>query len=544
MRKQKRFWIHLSVISFFIFATLTFFGPLLQNFSAKIIDDYDGLLITWSLNRVIQNFPNWPEKLMQGNIFYPHPHSHAYSDAFITDGLIALPFVKITGQPLVAFNINLIISQILLLYFSFLFLSEISGNSAVNFLLSLVFAFSQIRLHYLGHLQMFSLYWVPLAGYALLRFAKSSKIIYLYVFFLAFLAQTLNSFLPGCFIIFLFLALHLIKVDLRKAINKNFIHFLTGTVLSAIVLFPFVRIYLNVSKIFNYVRPIRDVIHFSLSPQEIFLPKFFSPVLILVFLVSLALLLTSKESPPAGGPPRRWLFVTAFFLLMAFGPFLHWYKKTLPIPLPYLIFYYLVPGFKGFRTPSRWIFMVGFSAVAFAAVVIDKWLFKKPETFRRLFYFGTIVLLLYYTKVPKNYFEVPKKAQYPKVYSWLKEQPGQVIVEIPIYYWGDFVYGKREVYRMLYSLEHKKKMVNGYSGFSPPEWEELVIYLRKKIPQMESLLKLRNIGVDYLIVHETEFKDLWPDDFKERFVAIEESNQLREIYNDGKDLVYEFQKIN
>jgi hypothetical protein len=49
--------------------------------------------------------------------------------------------------------------------------------------------------------------------------------------------------------------------------------------------------------------------------------------------------------------------------------------------------------------------------------------------------------------------------------------------------------------------------------------------------------------VDYLVIHEPEFKDLWPEDFKERQVAIKESNQLREIYNDGKDLVYEFRKI-
>ena len=540
---SKRVLFNLLILLLLILVNLLFFWPLFKNISSLIIDDYDGLMITWSLNRVVQNIPNFP-KLMEGNIFYPFKYSHAYSDAFITDGLIALPFIKLFEEPVTGFNINLVISQVLVLYFTFLFLSILCQNWILSFLLSLVFGFSQIRVHYLGHLQMFSLYWIPLAGFALMKFAKSSKFIYLFLFFIAFLCQTLNSFLPGYFVIFLFLSLFLGDLKIRKAVGNNLIYFLIGCFVTGIILFPIIRIYLTVSKTFSYVRPIQDVIHFSLSPEEIF-TKFFSPTLILLFVTSLILYFTSEESIRS---PRRWysltfLGVAVGSFIMALGPALHFFGKTLkigslPIPLPYAFFYYLIPGFKGFRTPSRWIFMFGLGAICFIAIATEKFLKKKSKSIKILIYLLISVSLITFTKITKTYFKVPTENQYSEIYSWLEKQPGQVIIELPIYYWGDLDLGKREVYRMLFSLKHQKKMVNGYSGFSPPEWEELVIYLRDSFPSKESILKIKGLKVDYLIVHEDEFKDLWPKDFQEKISSLKESDILKEEYRKGKDVVY------
>lgn len=537
----KSLLLNLVVFFIFVLVTLIFFKPVISKMSSAIIDDYDGLMITWSLNRIIQRFPASPKKLMQGNIFYPYPYSHAYSDAFITDALIALPFVKATKEPLVAFNINLIISQALLLFFTYLFLSEFCQNFILSIMLALVFSFSSIRLHYLQHLQMFSLYWVPLSGISLMRFAKSGKIFFLYLFFFAFLAQILNSFLSGYFIIFLFLTLYLTEVALRKAINKHIKHFIVGTLLISFILYPLVKVYFYVSGFFGYVRPIRDVIHFSLSPEEIF-SKFFSPNLIFLFIFSLGYFLSKKKKEKE---ILVFLFMTIAAFVLALGPVLHFLGQTLrfgslPIPLPYTVFYYFIPGFKGFRTPSRWIFMFGFGAITFSALMLEKFLKKKAKLTKFLIYLLIVISVVIFTKVPKNYISVPAKNQYPQIYSWLKNQPGEVIVEIPIYFWGDFVFGGREVYRMLYGLEHGKKMVNGYSGFSPPEWEEFVLFLRKYFPEEESLLKLKNIGVDYLVIHRDELKDLWPKDFEERVSQLEKSKSLKQIYNNKTDFVYEF----
>lgn len=542
--KKENFLRLLIVLLVFISVSLIYFKPIAVEPSSKIIDDYDGLLITWSLNRVIKDFPetllrrglSWPKEFFTGNTFYPYPYSHAYSDAFITDGLIALPFVKLFSEPVLAFNINLIVGQILFLFFTYLFLFKISDNFILSFLLSLIWGFSPIRFQYLGHLQTYSLYWVPLAGYFLLNFFSSKKRIYLYLFLFIFLLQTLNSFLPGYFIIFVFLILLLTKEGAVKTLKENSLSFFVGLSVVLLVLFPVIKIYWSISETFKYERPIKDAIHFSLSPEEL-LTKYPSLVLLTLFAASCFIYFFLKKLRKNSLP---FLFISLSGLVMSFGPFLHWFKKTLLIPLPYFVFYYLIPGFKGFRTPSRWIFLFGFGAIAFVSAMMSVFLKKRSKKFRAAFYLILAFLVIISTKFPGNYSSVPVVKDYPTVYSWLKTQPGEVIIELPIYYWGDFRFGKRETYRMLYSLSHGKKMVNGYSGFSPPEWEKLVINLRQNFPSEETLTKIKLIGVNYLVIHEQEFKDFWPENFQEKIAFLKKTKDLREIYRKDSEVVYAF----
>jgi hypothetical protein len=54
---------------------------------------------------------------------------------------------------------------------------------------------------------------------------------------------------------------------------------------------------------------------------------------------------------------------------MSLGPVLKWSSQTikifhLPIPLLYTIFYYVFPGFNGFRTPSRFMLLFAFAIIS------------------------------------------------------------------------------------------------------------------------------------------------------------------------------------
>lgn len=544
---------------FFLFLTIIYFFPLVKNINNLIVDDYDGLLITWSLNRVAKELPetiitrgfSWPEFFFNGNIFYPYFRSHAYSDAFITDGLMAAPFLRLFSEPIAAFNINILLGQWLFLFFTFLLLSEISGNYFLSVLLAAAFGFSNFRFQYLGHLQTFTLYWIPLGFWSLLKYfaypekypaKKITGKVYLIFFFFAFLAQTLNSFLPGFFLIFIFGILLSVKREAWKKLKNDWRIFLICFFLVCLILLPVIGIYQSVSREFNYVRPISDAIHFSLSPEEIF-TRFFNWPLGLLFLVSVFFFFKTEQTERKKDLP----FILILFsgLIMALGPFLHWFKKTLLIPLPYIFFYYFIPGFKGFRTPSRWIFLFGLGMVVFIASVLKdrpKNNLKKEKLFFCFFYFLVIFLGMISFKPPEKYFSIPKKENYPPVYSRLKNLPEAVILELPIYYWGDFQFGKREPLRMIYSLEHGKKTVNGYSGFSPPEWESLVIKLRRDFLSKDNLANIKAIGVNYLVIHEEEFKDLWPEDYENKIAFLNKSKELKEIFRKDGNVIYEFEK--
>lgn len=535
----------------FVFITSVFFWPLLKRISTQTVTEIDALNLTWNLNTVIKNFPAWPEKLMEGNIYYPYRYSAAYTDPLLTDSLFALPITKLLNEPLVAFNFNLILGQILFVFFTFIFLFELSANLFLALMLSLIFSFSPLRLHYfyVGHLNMFTLYWLPLAGFFLLRLAKTNKPVFIYLFSLAFTLQTFNSFLAGYFIIFFAFGLFLIKKELFLVFKKKWHHFLIAGLLSGVLLFPLLQLYFKISRLYGFSRSIRDAIHFSLSPEEVFGLNFLSPALFVVFLVSLIIFFLKKKKR---GEEFAFLAMTFFFLFIAFGPALHWQKETVkvnflgnnfPVPLPYTVFYYFLPGFKGFRTPSRWIFPFGFSAMAFSALIIGNSLQKMNGKKRNLFYLSVILLFAVDFKIPGRYFGFSKKADYPAVYHWLKNQPDGAILEIPIFYWGDGEDGKYESAQMIYGLYHQKKTVGGYSSFTPKEWEDLIVLLKKELPSDEALAKLKKINVDYLVIHLNEAKDFWGNDFQKKINQVDLNKDLMKVYGEDKALVYKFKNL-
>lgn len=542
MIKKNNLFKELIILIFFIFFTAWYFKPLLLHFSSSLPDNYDGLFITWSINRMAQNLPSLPGELLTGNIFYPHPYSHAYSDPFLTAGLIAQPFLKINPEPLIAFNINLLLGQILTLYFTYLFLVQLIKDRVTSFVLSLVFSFSLIHLHYIPHLHTFSIQLLPLAGFCLLKLGETKKAFWLYVWAGTFIFQALNSFLPGYFILFLSTGLYFFNSDLKKAIKKNLKHLIITSLIIFIALFPILNIYLKVSKHFNYVRPITEVIHFSLSPEEI-ITKFFSPILYLLFAISLIHFLQQKKKNKSSA---FYLLLSTLCFIISLGPALHWMRKTIKIPfhilpagrqvpLPYIFLYFFAPGFKGFRTPSRWVLMMALTMTAFSSIELKN-ILKKIKVPALI-----LILLLFLITLPqcKHYVSIPQIKEYPPVYSWLKNQDKKVIIELPINTWGKTEENKQEVYRMLYSLLHQKTLVNGYSGYIPEEYNQLVALLRNNFPSQEAIDKLKSMNVDLIILHQDEYAKIWQEKTREKKEQLDVLRGIKLIKTINQDLVYE-----
>ena len=88
-----------------------------------------------------------------------------------------------------------------------------------------------------------------------------------------------------------------------------------------------------------------------------------------------------------------------------------------------------------------------------------------------------------------------------------------------------------ELLRMIYSLEHGKRLANGYSGFFPPEWEKIVASSHKDFPDGKFGSLMKQIGVDYLIVH----KRLLTEEKKER---LESQNNGKRVWEDGETSVF------
>ena len=58
---------------------------------------------------------------------------------------------------------------------------------------------------------------------------------------------------------------------------------------------------------------------------------------------------------------------------------------------------------------------------------------------------------------------------------------------------------------MYWSTVHWQPLVNGYSGFSPPDYAETATRL-EKFPDDRSVDRLRRLNVRYIVVHEAFYK--------------------------------------
>ncbi len=415
----------------------------------------DGELLIWIMNQ---------KKLFDGNIFYPYKNTLAYSDRMLLSQFTSRLSVLLTGNPGVAFGVNLVLGQVLTLVIIYLFWVYEFKNPATAVMGVAAFALSQIRMEYQVHLQMWNMqYW--LLG-TLLLWSKP-KPWQMVVGFILLGLQFWESPLPVYFALLVIGARYLV---FRYKINK---HHVLGFVLMVLIIFPMARAYINVSREFGITRDIREAAHNAISIDDLW-GHFMSPALFVLFLIALPKL-NLKDAKV-----KAMLLVLVISFILALGPALKWQGNTvkiwnIPIPLPYAVTYYLVPGFSAFRTPSRWLFVSGFAASGLIAFGLSKYRLSRPN-------FLLLMAIVFLTgKTVNNIRELPTPNSFPVVYKWLKDQPGQIILEMPRYTWAQ---EDKLTYRMYYSLLHNKSMVDGYSGFTPPQ--------------------VTPLNIDYTIVHLDE----------------------------------------
>ncbi len=429
-----------------ILLALIFTWPLVLNLNTLILNKQDGLLITWILNWNISHPFDY-----NTNIFYPFKNTLAFSEVmFPLAFLTAIP-VKIFQEPLLAYNLSFLLALVLTPLSMYLLLK--------NVLIALIFTYSPIFLGYTAHLQLLNFWPVILAIYFLIN-----KKFWLFAIFVPIAATTSVLFTY-------FLLLVTITQSILTKNLKSILYFGVGGVL----FLPFLLPYFSVSREFHYVRPLTDAIHNSL----------YIPILFFILLVPLIF-----------AKPRLFPVIAISSFILALGPALHLVKDTVhigpipAIPLPYTIFYYLLPGFSGLRTPSRWIILAFFALCVFFSIKI-----KRP-----LFYVF-ILLIFIVTRTPFKYQEVPKLREFPPEQVWLKNNfAGAPTIQFPIYGWWNEPGVTEETLRMYYSTIHWHPMYNGYSGFSPKDWEEKVIWLQKEFPSPQAVEYLKGLKIKLILV--------------------------------------------
>lgn len=239
----------------------------------------------------------------------------------------------------------------------------------------------------------------------------------------------------------------------------------------------------------------------------------------LVFFAILAAARILSAKLPRSGTPRppfsaAQTNVLGYAALCLLGVLLTFGPKG-----PYLFLYEYVPGFKAVRVSSRFDICVMFGLAVLAGFGLKAVTARmKPAGRTAAAAALSVLVLAEFLSIPIQYHPVSVKKDITPVYRWLAEnRKPDVLVELPFPFY-DMGTASEEAARMYFSTYHWFPLVNGYSGYFPPLYNELC--RRWEMLPLEQLIDdFQAIGVRYVIVHFDEIAESERPYFGERFEA-------------------------
>jgi hypothetical protein len=233
-------------------------------------------------------------------------------------------------------------------------------------------------------------------------------------------------------------------------------------------------------------------------------------------------------------PTAFFVMMTAFAIVMSFGPIVHAKDRVVLDANLYDLFYRYVPGFDGLRVPARFGMIVALGLAVLAGFAVTP---RMAPAAVALILLESVAAPLPVDQNPPDY-KRPGLAALPDlqrvappVYGFVRGLPeGSAIVELPL---GEPAFDVRYMY---YSTRHWRSLVNGYTGGLPKDYEFLDQMLQDLFTRPERAWSaLRRSGATHAIVHESYYAD-------GRGVQVSEwlrSNRAREIARFGPDRVFQ-----
>lgn len=536
----------------------------------------DPSLNTWAMAWNAHSILTDPLNLFNANIFYPFTeNSLALSEHLFANNIVSLPIIILTDNPILAYNAVFLISFILSGFGMFLLVHYHTEDRYSAFLAGTAFAFCVVRFSHLGHLQLLSVQWTPLALLYLDKFLWRSNFKNFILFWLFYILQILSSWYSAVYItitVTLYLIYYFFRYsEVRKLIADRDFLYQTAIfiLLTIVVMIPFSLPYIHVAQEYGFIRSISeselfsaDVMDYFLTPPNNMLYGDFSkpiqegrnwgehslfPGLMVIILSIYGLL--NKNRPGIKTIKQTiyqnkysakgcFLLIGVVAFVMSLGPYFYFFGQNTGIPLPYKFFYETVPIFGSMRVPSRFGIIVMLSLSVLAGYGLAK-LLRGLNTNKKIIISSlfTLFIILESLYIPLGVPTIQTGEDIPEIYRWLGQEEGEfAVVELPTGYFtpdgNNLHYDTKYMY---FSTYHWKKLVNGYSGFFPPYYIELLHHLQS-FPSDESITRLEDVGVRYVIIHSAEIKENEWDNIKN---SLENYKDRIEFVNKcGQDYVY------
>ena len=533
-------WI---VAAAYLLLTLVFTYPLSIHPASTIIwRNADTDLFMWTLAWNTHAIVQQPLAIFDANIYYPYPHTLAYSENLLGSTIFAAPVLWTTDNPVLALNVVALSSVFLCGLGGYLLGRRLGLHWLSAFLCGVVFAFAPSRFYRITQLHLTTVQWMPFTLAYLHGYFDDGRRRDLRIAIAFFSLQVLTSghgavFLvvaAGCLVAFRLALGRSIEplTQLPRDVGLIGIALLLPTLLIAI---PYRAVQIEMG-LRRALAESPSAVSFLASPTHVqaFVLSFFPdakvmerasallfPGFLTIALAAIAFVPRGASAPPQARDRAFYGLLTVAVLLLATG-----------IAWPYV---YWLPGMNFTRAPSRFMILATLTLAVLAAMGLERLRALVSPAWRNAAAFAVIALFLVeFNGVP---FEVIEhEVKLPAADRWLAGQPTPfVVAEAPVQ-----MLDRYQTAYMLHSRAHWQRTIHGYSGMRP-ELHERLFRLLGRFPDTDSIDTLENLGVKYVVVHIDQYYEPgeWPA--VEKRLA-EYSSRLTLEYQDRTARVYSLRR--
>ena len=440
--------------------------------------------------------------LFDANIFYPDPATLTYSDSIILPSLTAAPLLWLGVHPAVAYTL-LFHSGFLLSGVALYALARVLGFGGPGaWVAAVLFCLSPYRIAHYSHLELQMAQWMPLALLAADRLLTTGRTRYLIFLGLAIAAQWYSSMYYGMFLM-AFTAAYALVLAISWRSARRFGATIAGIALGFAIALPLVLVYASAAP-GRGTRPIAAITTFSAAPRDYLQPSPRSaaygrirrgepnaerdlfPGLAPVALAAVGAI------PPLGATRLAILAAGVVAFDGSLGLNGHWYPLAFSVLRP----------LQSVRVPARFAMLVGLTLALLSAAGVSRLWRRLPQGAVRHAALGLLTALLVADAWPVLAL-TPVWKRPPAIYGSLAGETRAVLFEYPMRDNPDWF--EENLPYMYFSIWHRTRMVNGYSGFMPMRYRDLVAGV-EGFPRGTSVEYLQRAGVTHVTVNCA----LWP----------------------------------
>lgn len=574
MLNLKAFLKLLPIIICFFLLTAFIFRSLLFNISTHLLDWFDYPLMVWIINQDIEHISNLQiNNFFNSNIFYPFHNTLLFSDLLLPSSILGLVLQLFSSNPIFIFNIIFFVTIFLNIWSSFLLWRIFFPDKALLLFGTLITAFSPYFFMNLNHFQMIN-FWPFLFGLYFLfkeQISRKNAVFIGVMFSLEFLSSVYLCIFM-LFAIGIWYTMKIIDQYFKKERIKDIIiHGLIVLLTISILAGPFALKYIQVKKEFNITRTPGEYILYSAHITDYIFTTHYQSfisstplasrwnsfnkhligeagsfpgvVLIVLLIFGLLFLQKGKKNNILG---IKLNFYNIYFLtllvsgfMFSLGPRLNVNGIYVGIPLPYYAVLNFFPIVEPIRANARWMWLLFLGLNYFALLGLKKLSNENTKKLVLTIILSTLFLL---ETIPINLVTV-RKEFYPNIYETIEKacaNKPQVLLEYPI---NRFIKHNNTIENLTYrtqfqlaSIKHKCLLVNGYSGYTPKDYDryenELFWAIEKKDKSLfwklmgERRVKFFKLNKSHLYDDRVMIIETWFTEFQDARILLNNKEYL------------------